>query len=96
MGLLLLQDIVDNKKLQMRGIIGLYAANTVGDDIEIYKDDSRTEVLCRCAYELLDSTLHSTACNAVDASIAHMPHVTCSFLPAYKAQLAEYKLPGKR
>ena len=41
------QDIVDNKKLQMRGIVGLYAANAVGDDIEIYKDDSRTEVLCR-------------------------------------------------
>ncbi|KAL3131106.1 hypothetical protein ABBQ38_000415 [Trebouxia sp. C0009 RCD-2024] len=43
----MLQDIVEKKKLQMRGIVGLYAANTVGDDIEIYKDDSRTEVLCR-------------------------------------------------
>ena len=42
-----LQDIVDNKKLQMRGIIGLYAASAVGDDIEVYKDDTRTEVLCR-------------------------------------------------
>ena len=50
MGLLNAQDIVDNKKLQMRGIIGLYAANAVGDDIEVYKDDSRTEVLCRWVY----------------------------------------------
>ena len=31
----------------MRGIVGLYAANAVGDDIEVYKDDSRTDVLCR-------------------------------------------------
>ena len=45
--LCLLQDIVDHKKLQMRGIVGIYAANAVGDDIEIYKDDSRSEVLCR-------------------------------------------------
>lgn len=43
------QDIVDNKKLQMRGIVGLYAANALGDDIEVYTDDSRTEVLCRWA-----------------------------------------------
>ena len=42
-----MQDIVDNEKLQMRGIVGLYAANAVGDDIEVYKDDSRTDVLCR-------------------------------------------------
>lgn len=38
---------MDNKKLHMRGIVGLYAANAVGDDIEVYKDDSRTDVLCR-------------------------------------------------
>lgn len=59
MSLLFVQDIVDNKKLQMRGIIGLYAANTVGDDIEVYKDDSRTEVLCRWVYLCL--TLQFTA-----------------------------------
>ena len=42
-----MQDIVANKKLTMRGIVGIYAANTVGDDIEIYSDDSRSEVACR-------------------------------------------------
>lgn len=31
----------------MRGIVGIYAANTVGDDIELYKDDTRAEVMCR-------------------------------------------------
>lgn len=44
---------MDNKKLQMRGIVGLYAANAVGDDIEVYTDDSRTEVQCRWAPRLL-------------------------------------------
>ena len=38
---------MDHKKLQMRGIVGLYAANSVGDDIEIYEDESRSQVLCR-------------------------------------------------
>lgn len=42
-----LQDIVKDKKLTMRGIVGIYAANAVGDDIEVYTDDTRAEVLCR-------------------------------------------------
>ena len=36
-----------HKKLIMRGIVAIYAANAVGDDIELYKDDTRAEVLCR-------------------------------------------------
>ena len=68
MAFLVVQDIVDNKKLQMRGIIGLYAANAVGDDIEVYKDDSRTEVLCRCVS--LPLTLQSTA-------VAALWHMQC-------------------
>lgn len=59
-----MQDIVDNKKLQMRGIVGLYAANAVGDDIVVYKDDSRTDVLCRFVLQPLKTSgtnLSSTA-----------------------------------
>ena len=41
----MLEDIVDNKKLQARAVIGLVPANAVGDDIELYTDESRTEVL---------------------------------------------------
>jgi hypothetical protein len=29
----------------VRGIVGLYAANAVGDDVELYTDDTRTDVL---------------------------------------------------
>ncbi len=41
----LLQKIVDNNLLQPRGIYGLFPANRVGDDVELYTDDSRSKVL---------------------------------------------------
>ncbi len=42
----MLQQIVDEKWLQARAVVGLFPANSVGDDdIEIYSDDSRSEVL---------------------------------------------------
>jgi 5-methyltetrahydrofolate--homocysteine methyltransferase len=42
----LLQRLIEGRWLQAHGAIGLYPANTVGDDdIEIYADASRTQVL---------------------------------------------------
>jgi 5-methyltetrahydrofolate--homocysteine methyltransferase len=42
----LLQRLIEGRWLQAHGAIGLYPANTVGDDdIEIYADESRTQVL---------------------------------------------------
>ncbi len=41
----LLTEIVANKLLQANGVIGFWPANSVGDDIELYTDESRTEVL---------------------------------------------------
>lgn len=41
----LLQTIVDEKWLQAKAVYGLFPANSVGDDIEIYKDETRSEVL---------------------------------------------------
>jgi 5-methyltetrahydrofolate--homocysteine methyltransferase len=41
----LLKKIVDNKLLQANGVIGFWPANSVGDDIELYTDDTRTQVL---------------------------------------------------
>ena len=42
----MLKRLIDGRWLSANGVIGLYPANTVGDDdIEIYADDSRTEVL---------------------------------------------------
>ncbi|MFD2863319.1 methionine synthase [Mucilaginibacter antarcticus] len=43
----LLKRIVDNNLLQANGVIGFWPANTVGDDIELYTDESRTQLLSR-------------------------------------------------
>ena len=41
----LLDKIVDRKLLKARAVLGLYPANSVGDDVELYTDDQRDEVL---------------------------------------------------
>jgi 5-methyltetrahydrofolate--homocysteine methyltransferase len=42
--LTLLDKIVAQKLLTARAVIGFFPANSVGDDIEIYKDDKRQEI----------------------------------------------------
>ncbi len=41
----LLDKIIDQKLLKARAVLGLYPANTVGDDVELYTDDNREQVL---------------------------------------------------
>ena len=41
----MLDALIDQKWLKADGVIGFFPANAVGDDIEIYTDDTRTEVL---------------------------------------------------
>jgi 5-methyltetrahydrofolate--homocysteine methyltransferase len=43
----LLNKIVCEKLLRANAVIGFWPANNVGDDIELYTDESRTEVLTR-------------------------------------------------
>jgi len=43
----LLKQIVDEKLLAASGVIGFWPANSVGDDIELYTDESRKTVLTR-------------------------------------------------
>ena len=43
----MLEDIIKNKWIVARGIIGFYPANQVKeDDIEVYADKEKTKVLC--------------------------------------------------
>ncbi len=46
----LLTELVDEKSLKAQAVIGLWPANSVGDDIEVYEDESRTKLI---------ATLHS-------------------------------------
>ena len=41
----LLDQIVDEKMLKANGVVGFYPANSIGEDIEIYADNSRSETL---------------------------------------------------
>jgi 5-methyltetrahydrofolate--homocysteine methyltransferase len=41
----MLDSIVEEGWLRANAVLGLFPANAVGDDIEVYTDDSRTEVL---------------------------------------------------
>jgi 5-methyltetrahydrofolate--homocysteine methyltransferase len=44
---ILLKRIVDGKLLRANGVIGFWPANSVGDDIELYTDDTRQTLLTR-------------------------------------------------
>jgi len=41
----LLKEILDSRLLTAKAVYGLFPANSVGDDIEVYADESRSEVL---------------------------------------------------
>ncbi|MDG1437905.1 MAG: vitamin B12 dependent-methionine synthase activation domain-containing protein, partial [Emcibacteraceae bacterium] len=41
----MLQKIVDEKWLKAKAVIGFWDANSVGDDVEIYADESRDEIV---------------------------------------------------
>jgi len=41
----LVEDLIKNKRMRCRAAFGLWPANRVGDDVELYTDESRSEVL---------------------------------------------------
>ncbi|GIL82179.1 hypothetical protein Vretimale_7178 [Volvox reticuliferus] len=45
----MLADFVKNKRVTLKAVVGLYPAAAVGDDIEVYTDESRTTVKAKLA-----------------------------------------------
>ncbi|HYW94869.1 MAG TPA: vitamin B12 dependent-methionine synthase activation domain-containing protein, partial [Bacteroidales bacterium] len=43
----MLDRIIDEKWLTANAVVGFFPANAVGDDIEVYRDESRSEVITR-------------------------------------------------
>ena len=41
----MLDRVIEERWLRAKGVVGLFPANAVGDDVEVYADESRTEVL---------------------------------------------------
>ena len=70
-GQAMLRKIVEGRWLQAHGVMGLYPANRVGDDIEFYTDESRTEVLMtwyglrqQTEKQAIDGTMRPSRCLA--------------------------------
>ena len=40
----MLNEFIRDKPVKLHAIVGLYPANSVGDDVEVYTDETRTEV----------------------------------------------------
>ncbi|MFT6899279.1 MAG: 5-methyltetrahydrofolate--homocysteine methyltransferase [Paraglaciecola sp.] len=58
----LLDQLCANSKLQAKGVMGIFPANRVGDDIEIYSDESRQSVIQRSCH-LRQQTLKDKGLN---------------------------------
>ena len=41
----LLDDIIKNNRVHARAVLGIWPANSVGDDVEVYSDETRSETL---------------------------------------------------
>ena len=41
----MLQEVVAHKKLEARAAVAFYPANSIGDDVEVYTDESRSQLL---------------------------------------------------
>ena len=46
----MLKQVIAERWLKARAVIGLFPANSVGDDVEIYTDETRTEVAMRLSF----------------------------------------------
>ncbi|NOH59126.1 methionine synthase [Alteromonas sp. 07-89-2] len=58
----MLDKIIEEKSLEAKGVIGLFPANRVDDDVEIYTDESRSEVQ-GVAHHLRQQTLKDKFAN---------------------------------
>ena len=46
----MLKQVIAETWLKARAVVGLFPANSVGDDVEIYTDETRTEVAMRVSF----------------------------------------------
>src|SRR5437016_9307911 len=46
----MLKTLIAERWLSVRAVVGLFAANSVGDDVEIYRSEARDEVLARLTF----------------------------------------------
>jgi len=52
----LLDELIASRALRPRGVYGIFAANAVGDDVEVYRGDARDDLLARVHFLRQQST----------------------------------------
>ncbi len=77
----MLQKIIDGQWLQARGVIGFFPANSVGDDIEVYADDSRSEI---------SNTLHHLRQQDKKKNTAQPNYCLSDFVAPKESGVADY------
>ena len=76
----MLADIIATGKLTARAVIGLFPANSVGDDVQLFTDDSRSEVL---------TTLHMLR-NQTDRGASRPNYSLADFVAPAESGVADY------
>jgi 5-methyltetrahydrofolate--homocysteine methyltransferase len=65
----MLQDVIEKNRLRLKGVVGIFAASTVGtEDVEVYADESRSEV--KATFRMLRQQAESDVEGAHYASLA--------------------------
>jgi 5-methyltetrahydrofolate--homocysteine methyltransferase len=89
----MLQRLIEGRWLTANGVIGLYPANSVGDDIEIYTDESRSEKLMtwhglrqQTEKQMIDGVMRPSRC--LSDFIAPKIDATDSIAPCADSMLA--------
>ena len=73
----LLSEIINRNLLAVRGVYGFFPANAVGDDVELYTDDSRVGVLAK--FHFLRQQMDSPKANSITASPTTLHLSLCAY-----------------
>jgi 5-methyltetrahydrofolate--homocysteine methyltransferase len=74
----MLDQIIEHRWLTARGVYGIFPANAVGDDVELYADDARTEPVARFHFlrqqaERKEGEPHRSLADFVAPRSTHLP-----------------------
>ena len=86
---LMLQKIIDGRWLQANGVMGLFPANRVGDDIVFYTDDSRSQVLTTW-YGMRQQTEKQAVAGPDGRPVMRPSRCLADFVAAKESGIADY------
>ena len=81
---ILLKEISSNKRIRTKAVIGIYPANSNGDDIEIYSDENRKDIK-KVLHHLRQQSknVSSGACTCLSDFIAPVDSDTLDYIGAF-------------